>query len=119
MKGGAATKGVAVSIGLPKWSLVDIGINLTSEMYLGNYHHGEGKYEHAPDVDLVVGRAAKVGVTGLLITGGNLEESKAAIQLAHKYHLGRCNAWLRLAAILRDALSLKAMRGGTSRPLTH
>ncbi|CUG51856.1 TatD-related deoxyribonuclease, putative [Bodo saltans] len=89
MKGGAATKGVAVSIGLPKWLLVDIGINLTSEMYLGNDHHGRGDDDHTPDIDLVVARAAKVGVTGLLITGGNLEESKAAIQLAHKYHVPR------------------------------
>jgi TatD DNase family protein len=87
MKSSVAAKGAAAVVALPKWSLVDIGINLTSEMYLGNYHHGEGHDEHAPDVDHVVSRAAKVGVTGLLITGGNLEESKAAITLAHKYHV--------------------------------
>lgn len=80
MKGAAATVALA-----PKWSLVDIGINLTSEMYLGNYHHGEGKDAHTPDVDHVVARAAAVGVTGMLITGGNLEESHAAVKLAQAH----------------------------------
>jgi TatD DNase family protein len=80
-------KGASAAVPLyPKWSLVDIGINLTSEMYLGNYHHGGGRDAHAPDVDEVLDRAAKVGVRGLLITGGNLDESHAAIALAKKHH---------------------------------
>lgn len=55
-------------------------------MYLGNYHHGSGKDAHEPDLDEVVKRAKLAGVTGMLITGTNLEDSRVAVELARRFH---------------------------------
>ncbi len=65
----------------PRWSLVDIGINLTDGMYAGLYN-GHTTPTHPPDIGDVVRRALDVGVSGMLITGGSLEESVAAANLA-------------------------------------
>lgn len=64
-----------------KAGLIDIGVNLCDGMYKGYYHHEE-KPSHPSDIDLVVDRAASMGVVGLIITGGNLKESQEAVELA-------------------------------------
>lgn len=69
----------------PRWSLVDIGLNLTDSMYQGNYHHGSGSAAHASDMECVLQRASAVGVRGMLVTGGNVRESTDAVELARKY----------------------------------
>lgn len=61
--------------------LIDIGVNLTDNMYKGFYNFSE-KQSHDADLDCVVDRAAAMGVVGLIITGGNLEESQSAVDLA-------------------------------------
>lgn len=71
----------------PTWSLVDIGINLTDGMYRGTYNH-KGAADHPEDIAAVVQRALAVGVTGLLITGGSLDESRAALGLAASIRKG-------------------------------
>lgn len=65
-----------------KWSLIDIGINLTDKMYTGSY---QGHVKHKADLAEVLSRARRVGVRGLLITGGNLKESKQAIEQCRAY----------------------------------
>ena len=65
----------------PLWSLVDIGINLTDGMYKGLYNGHETPL-HPADLDAVARRALDVGVNGLLITGGSVDESAEAAALA-------------------------------------
>ena len=61
---------------------LDIAVNFTDPMFRGEYR---GKQAHADDRDLILARAASVGCTQWLITGGNLEESRAAVQLCKDY----------------------------------
>lgn len=65
-----------------QWRLVDIGLNLTSEMYHGVYHDHK---RHAPDIDAVLQRAKDVGVRGLLLTGGTLKDSRKVIEMCQAY----------------------------------
>lgn len=64
------------------WRLVDIGLNLTDGMYGGTYN---GRSQHAADVGAVLQRAVAAGVHGLLLTGGNLRESKAVVVLCAQH----------------------------------
>ena len=84
-KSSAATAVAASIYPLRGAGLVDIGINLTDEMYKGKYNHND-KASHPRDLDAVVQRAADMGVTGMIITGGNVEGSEEAIQLAIEYN---------------------------------
>lgn len=59
--------------------VVDIGINLTDNMYQGKYH---GKKKHPADLEEVVRRGTAVGVSGLIITGTDASDSAAAIKLS-------------------------------------
>ncbi|CAB3229083.1 unnamed protein product [Arctia plantaginis] len=58
---------------------VDIGANLTDLMYQGQYH---GSKKHEPDLDVVLARSWEGGLQKMIITGGNLNDSKTAIQLS-------------------------------------
>ncbi|KAH0488791.1 MAG: hypothetical protein KVP17_001116 [Porospora cf. gigantea B] len=66
----------------------DIGANLTDRQYQGEYH---GKTRHAPDLDQVLQRARKVGVSQILLTVGCLEDVAEAMEVADRYDAeGRC-----------------------------
>ncbi|KAJ5896090.1 Deoxyribonuclease Tat-D [Penicillium subrubescens] len=61
---------------------VDIGINLSDPMFRGHYH---GKKAHDDDLDDVIQRAKDVGCAKFMVTGSDLVESEAAVQLARDY----------------------------------
>jgi len=58
---------------------IDIGANLTDTMYQGDYN---GSNKHPPDINAVLSRARAAGLVKMMVTGGNLEESKKALELA-------------------------------------
>ncbi|XP_037294987.1 putative deoxyribonuclease TATDN1 [Manduca sexta] len=58
---------------------IDIGANLTDDMYQGVYH---GSKKHEPDLDVVLSRAWSGGLDKMIITGGSLEDSKKAIDMS-------------------------------------
>jgi TatD DNase family protein len=58
---------------------IDIGANLGSEMFEGNYR---GKQRHDADLDLVLQRAWDNHLEKIIITAGTLEESREAFDLA-------------------------------------
>eukprot|EP01063_Lacrimia_lanifica_P000306 TRINITY_DN10148_c0_g1_i1.p1 TRINITY_DN10148_c0_g1~~TRINITY_DN10148_c0_g1_i1.p1 ORF type:complete len:383 (+),score=159.54 TRINITY_DN10148_c0_g1_i1:921-2069(+) len=60
----------------------DIAVNFTDPMFRGEYR---GKQAHADDRERVLERAALVGVKRWLITGGNYEESKEAMDFCRRY----------------------------------
>ncbi|KAL7692312.1 putative TatD family, metal-dependent hydrolase [Plasmopara halstedii] len=62
--------------------MIDIGANLTDPVYTGLYR---GKHKHESDLTHVLTRAKTFGVDKIIITGGNLEESRKALQLAKAF----------------------------------
>lgn len=58
--------------------LCDIGVNLTDPVFRGIYR---GRRKHEDDLPGVLERARNAGVAAMLVTGGNLEESAAALEL--------------------------------------
>ncbi|KAJ8925993.1 hypothetical protein NQ315_009848 [Exocentrus adspersus] len=58
---------------------IDIGANLTDVMYSGVYN---GKKKHEPDLQHVLQRSWDAGLDKIILTGGNLEESEKALELA-------------------------------------
>ena len=48
-------------------------------MYQGEYH---GSKKHAPDLEAVLDRAWAKGMAAMMVTGGSLEDSKKALELA-------------------------------------
>ncbi|XP_042213143.1 putative deoxyribonuclease TATDN1 isoform X2 [Homarus americanus] len=58
---------------------IDIGANLTDEMYQGTYH---GNKKHEADLNLVLKRAWEAGLSKMIITGTSLSDSKTALELA-------------------------------------
>ena len=61
---------------------IDIGANLTDDMFKGEYH---GKKYHEADVDIVLQRAERNGLSHIIITSGCLADFKEAILLIEKY----------------------------------
>lgn len=59
--------------------VIDIGANLTDSMYQGVYH---GSQKHQPDLDKVLERSWKNNLSKIIITAGNVEESKKALEIA-------------------------------------
>jgi len=59
-------------------NFIDIGVNLTDDMYNGVYH---GKKLHEPDLDLVLKRAAEASVNHLIVTGTSYSDIKEAIEM--------------------------------------
>jgi TatD DNase family protein len=60
--------------------LIDIGANMTDTMFQGWYH---GKQAHYSDIEIVLKRAWSYGVERIMITGGSMEESQKALDLAN------------------------------------
>ncbi|XP_074642184.1 deoxyribonuclease TATDN1-like [Tubulanus polymorphus] len=58
---------------------IDIGVNLTDPVFRGVYH---GKKKHEDDLEHVLQRSIDIGMKKMLITGGNLKDSKTALDLA-------------------------------------
>ncbi|KPJ09532.1 Putative deoxyribonuclease TATDN1 [Papilio machaon] len=59
---------------------IDIGANLTDEMYQGVYHASK---KHEPDLDRVLERSWANGMYKMIITGGSSIDSKKAIDLSY------------------------------------
>nr|XP_023018553.1 uncharacterized protein LOC111507483 [Leptinotarsa decemlineata] len=57
---------------------IDIGANLTDAMYSGIYN---GTKKHEPDLQQVLQRSWDAGLSKIVITGGNLEESRKALEI--------------------------------------
>ncbi|KAF2160291.1 hypothetical protein M409DRAFT_29146 [Zasmidium cellare ATCC 36951] len=66
----------------PTLRYADIGINLTDPIFTGVYH---GKRAHENDLPHILTRARTAHVRKLLITGSDLEESRAAIALSEQH----------------------------------
>ena len=60
----------------------DIGANLTDPMYSGLYH---GSQKHPADLDAVLERAWSHGMKKMMVTGGSLDDSTKALELAKKH----------------------------------
>lgn len=58
---------------------IDIGANLLDPMYQGIYN---GSQKHEPDLDKVLERSWENNLSKVIITAGNVEESKKALELA-------------------------------------
>jgi TatD DNase family protein len=78
--GGAATGAISHEFADASRQYTDIAVNLTDTMYKGQYQGG--KQAHPADVENVLTRAALAGVTRIIITGTDLEESRKALALA-------------------------------------
>ncbi|KAL6067075.1 Deoxyribonuclease TATDN1 [Balamuthia mandrillaris] len=65
----------------PEHSFIDIGANLTDDMFEGRYN---GKAAHESDWEDVLTRAWSIGMKRIIITAGNYEEAQKAIALARK-----------------------------------
>ncbi|XP_076299508.1 deoxyribonuclease TATDN1 [Lasioglossum baleicum] len=58
---------------------IDIGANLTDPMFQGIYH---GSQKHQPDLNKVLERSWSNDLSKIIITAGNIEESRKAIEIA-------------------------------------
>lgn len=59
--------------------MADIGANLTDPMYQGIYY---GSQKHQPDLDKVLERSWDNNLSRIIITAGNMEECKKALEIA-------------------------------------
>lgn len=60
-------------------SFIDIGANLTDLMYNGIYN---GSKKHEVDLQHVLKRSWDCGLSKIIVTGGSLDESARALELA-------------------------------------
>lgn len=63
-------------------TFIDIGVNLTDDMYSGRYH---GRKAHAADLDIVMERGQKAGVISQMVTVGHIKEIQPVLALTKKY----------------------------------
>ncbi|KAJ9103742.1 hypothetical protein QFC21_002202 [Naganishia friedmannii] len=63
---------------------IDIAVNLTDDMFQGNYR---GKQVHEPDLPAVLERSKAMAMQTMIITGTSLGESKEALAMAERYDL--------------------------------
>lgn len=63
-----------------EYILIDIGANLTDEMYNGSYH---GSNKHEPDLDTVLKRCWDGGMEKMIVTGGCFSDCQSALELAN------------------------------------
>lgn len=77
--------------------MIDIGANLTDDMFQGIYN---GTVRHHSDMDAVLFRAREAGVTRIMVTAGTLTQSHEALELVRGHpmlvstvgvHPTRCN----------------------------
>lgn len=59
--------------------ILDIGANLTDNMYKGIYN---GNKKHQDDLEDVLERSWKNGIEKIIITSGSLDDSIAALKIA-------------------------------------
>lgn len=59
---------------------IDIGANLTDDMYQGIYNRSK---KHEPDLDNVLERSWKGGLDKIILTGGSLSDAGEALKLAN------------------------------------
>lgn len=80
--------------------LIDIGANLTDPVFRGIYNSSQ---KHVDDFEEVLNRAQERGIEKMIITGGTLEESVKALEIAKNRpnlfstvgcHPTRCNEFL-------------------------
>jgi len=69
--------------------ITDIGANLTDLMYQGIYH---GSQKHEPDLDKVLERSSNNNLSKIIITAGNVEDSKKALEIAKTDGKYICNS---------------------------
>ncbi|KAK4130335.1 hypothetical protein BT67DRAFT_445820 [Trichocladium antarcticum] len=79
---GASTAPAAPPLAAYTPRYIDIGINLADPIFRGRYH---GKPRHPDDLTAVVGRAAEVGCTKLIVTGSSFKSSRDALKLAKEF----------------------------------
>ncbi|KAL0951430.1 hypothetical protein HGRIS_008122 [Hohenbuehelia grisea] len=69
---------------VPEYRFIDIAVNLTDPIFRGEYR---GKQKHEDDFDAMLDRSRAAGLKSMIVTGGSLEESKQALDVANKYDL--------------------------------
>lgn len=74
-----ASAAPAVSLSPVVGALVDIGANLLDDQFAGSYHGGAPA--HPPDLEHVLARAARAGLSAILVTGTDLFDSIEALAL--------------------------------------
>ncbi|XP_003738865.1 putative deoxyribonuclease TATDN1 [Galendromus occidentalis] len=91
---------------------IDIGANITDAVFRGLYH---GSQKHVSDFNAMLGRAKETGVEKIIITGGSLEDSRNALELAKSAenlfstvgcHPTRCNDFEKDHAYLDELIEL-------------
>ena len=70
-----------------RMKFIDIGANLTDTMYSGDYN---GTNRHPPDLAAVLQRAEASGVEKMMVTGGNLEESRQVVVVEDDQLIMKC-----------------------------
>lgn len=69
---------------MTRLQLCDVGANMTDPIFRGVYR---GKKVHEDDFEKVLERAFAAGVERMLVTGGDLEESRRAMALAKLHRM--------------------------------